>query len=182
MGLNDSPRADLVIELLRKDRRRLVLPEKHGSLVLKGSSSEYLLEWTEIYRLAYSCKLTKCFVNELFSHAKGVTRCQTILNRYTTEVNLKLVAQLQIASECAWVWKFLQLLRNRDAASVALTRSSGPRWMSATIAPILCPPAILAITVTDPDAESIWLFFRSRQCPDLRSCGLTPLAAGFERR
>ena len=37
---------------------------------------------------------------------------------------------------------------------------SAPRWMSTTVAYILCPPAILAgITMTDPDAESIWLFF-----------------------
>lgn len=32
--------------------------------------------------------------------------------------------------------------------------------MSTTIAYILCPPGILAgITMTDPDAESIWLLF-----------------------
>jgi hypothetical protein len=38
--------------------------------------------------------------------------------------------------------------------------SSGPRWMSTTIAYILCPPGILAgVTMTDPDAGSIWLFF-----------------------
>jgi hypothetical protein len=41
-----------------------------------------------------------------------------------------------------------------------INASSGPRWMSATIAYILCPPGILAgITMTDPDPESIWLFF-----------------------
>ncbi|MGA8151536.1 MAG: hypothetical protein WB952_11345 [Terriglobales bacterium] len=38
--------------------------------------------------------------------------------------------------------------------------STAPRWMSTTVAYILCPPGILAgITMTDPDAESIWLFF-----------------------
>jgi hypothetical protein len=32
--------------------------------------------------------------------------------------------------------------------------------MSTLIAYILCPPGILAgLTMTDPDAESIWLFF-----------------------
>jgi hypothetical protein len=37
---------------------------------------------------------------------------------------------------------------------------SGPRWMSTPIAYILCPPGILAgITMTDPDPQSIWLFF-----------------------
>ena len=38
--------------------------------------------------------------------------------------------------------------------------SSLPRWMSPTIVYILCPPGIIAgITMTDPDVESIWLFF-----------------------
>src|SRR5581483_643898 len=38
--------------------------------------------------------------------------------------------------------------------------SSSPRWMSTTIAYILCHPDIFAgITMTDPDPESIWLFF-----------------------
>ncbi len=38
---------------------------------------------------------------------------------------------------------------------------SAPRWMSTTLAPyILCPPVILGvISMTDPDPESIWLFF-----------------------
>jgi hypothetical protein len=37
---------------------------------------------------------------------------------------------------------------------------SSPKWMSTTIAYILCPPGILGgITMTDPDPESIWLFF-----------------------
>jgi hypothetical protein len=36
----------------------------------------------------------------------------------------------------------------------------GSQWMSPTIAYILCPPGILAgLTMTDPDPESIWLFF-----------------------
>jgi hypothetical protein len=38
--------------------------------------------------------------------------------------------------------------------------ASAPKWMSTLIAYILCPPGILAgLTMTDPDAESIWLFF-----------------------
>jgi hypothetical protein len=37
---------------------------------------------------------------------------------------------------------------------------STPRWMSTTVAYILCPPGIFAgLTMTDPDAESTWLFF-----------------------
>src|SRR3954447_11005149 len=37
---------------------------------------------------------------------------------------------------------------------------SGPRWMSTPITYILCPPGILAgISMTDPDPQSIWLFF-----------------------
>jgi hypothetical protein len=37
--------------------------------------------------------------------------------------------------------------------------SPEPRWMSSTIAYVLCPPVIFAgITMTDPDPESIWLF------------------------
>jgi hypothetical protein len=38
--------------------------------------------------------------------------------------------------------------------------ASLPRWMSPIVARILCPPGIFsAITMTDPDTESIWLFF-----------------------
>jgi hypothetical protein len=38
--------------------------------------------------------------------------------------------------------------------------SSGPSVLSTVLAYILCPPGVLAgITMTDPDAESIWLFF-----------------------
>jgi hypothetical protein len=37
--------------------------------------------------------------------------------------------------------------------------ASEPRWMSATIAYILCPPGMLAgLAMTDPDPDSIWLF------------------------
>ena len=38
---------------------------------------------------------------------------------------------------------------------------SAPRWMSTTIAPyILCPPVMLAgLSMSDPNPESIWLFF-----------------------
>src|SRR6478735_3927320 len=37
---------------------------------------------------------------------------------------------------------------------------SESHWMSTTAAYILCPPGILAgMTMTDPDAESIWLLF-----------------------
>jgi Na+/H+ antiporter NhaC len=40
------------------------------------------------------------------------------------------------------------------------SQSSGPSWMSPTIVYILCPPCVVSgISVTDPDAESIWLFF-----------------------
>ena len=47
------------------------------------------------------------------------------------------------------------------AAWVATTGpTSGPRWMSTTVAYILCTPGIFAgISMTDPDTESIWLFF-----------------------
>ncbi len=39
--------------------------------------------------------------------------------------------------------------------------------MSATIAYILCSPAILAgLTMTGPDPESIWLFFGPPKCAD----------------
>ena len=35
-----------------------------------------------------------------------------------------------------------------------------PLWLQSTIAYILCPPGILAgLTLTDPDAVSIWLLF-----------------------
>ena len=35
-----------------------------------------------------------------------------------------------------------------------------PKWMSTTVAYILCPPGILAgLMMTDPDSESIWLLF-----------------------
>jgi hypothetical protein len=38
--------------------------------------------------------------------------------------------------------------------------SSGPSVLSTVVAYILCPPGVLAgITMTDPDAESVWLFF-----------------------
>ena|ERR1700733_8310287 len=47
------------------------------------------------------------------------------------------------------------------AAWVAfINPSSAPRWMSRTIAYVLCPPGILAgISTTDPDAESVWLLY-----------------------
>jgi predicted permease len=38
--------------------------------------------------------------------------------------------------------------------------SSAPRWMSTTVSYVLCPPGIFAgLSMTDPDADSIWLFF-----------------------
>jgi hypothetical protein len=38
--------------------------------------------------------------------------------------------------------------------------SSLPHWMSSRIAYVLCPPGILArMSMTDPDAESIWILF-----------------------
>ena len=47
------------------------------------------------------------------------------------------------------------------AAWVAtLSPSSAPRWLSTTVAYILCPPGILAgISMTDPDVESVWLLY-----------------------
>jgi hypothetical protein len=47
------------------------------------------------------------------------------------------------------------------AAWVAsINPSSAPRWMSTMIAYVLCPPGILAgISMTDPDAESVWLLY-----------------------
>jgi hypothetical protein len=47
------------------------------------------------------------------------------------------------------------------AAYVGLVNpASAPGWMSTTVAYILCPPGIIAgLSMTDPDAESIWFFF-----------------------
>jgi hypothetical protein len=46
------------------------------------------------------------------------------------------------------------------AAYVSTANPSTAPWMSTTLAYILCPPGVLAgITMTDPDPESVWLFF-----------------------
>ena len=49
------------------------------------------------------------------------------------------------------------------AWAFTISPQSAPSWMSTTIVPyILCPSGILAgLSMSDPDAESIWLFF----CP-----------------
>jgi hypothetical protein len=48
------------------------------------------------------------------------------------------------------------------AAYVSTANPSTVPWMSTTLAYILCPPGVIAgITMTDPDPESVWLFF----CP-----------------
>jgi hypothetical protein len=55
-------------------------------------------------------------------------------------------------------WGLISALVGFVVAAYLCTTS--PRWLSTPMAYILCPPGILAgISMTDPDAESIWLLF-----------------------
>ena len=45
------------------------------------------------------------------------------------------------------------------AWAATVSPSFAPRWMSGTLGYIACPPCLFAfISMTDPDAESVWLF------------------------